>query len=63
MTFCSCKDRAKSDDRIESWYSNLKNEIIENSKQKQDSILYEQKGEILFITYFLKCYLFFELQK
>lgn len=56
ITFCSCLNKAKSDDRIETWYSKLKNEIVENSKQKQDSILYEQKDETLFLTYFLKGY-------
>ena len=56
MPFCSCEDKAKSDDRIEAWYSKIKNEIVENSQQKQDSVLYEQKGGTLFITYFLKGY-------
>jgi len=56
MTFCCCKDKVKNGDRIEVWYSKIKNQIVENSKQKQDSILYEKKGETLFITYFLKGY-------
>ena len=56
MAFCSCRDKIKVDDRFEAWYFKIKDEIIEHSKQKEDSISYEQKGEILFKTYFLKGY-------
>jgi hypothetical protein len=56
IIICSCKDNIKKNDRLDLWYTKLKNEIIENSKQKEDSVSYKINDETLFITYFLKGY-------
>jgi antitoxin component YwqK of YwqJK toxin-antitoxin module len=50
----SCNDKKEKGETIESWYNKIKNEILENSKQKEDSVSFEKKDETLYITYFLK---------
>jgi uncharacterized lipoprotein YehR (DUF1307 family) len=50
----SCENKIKKDERMETWYNGIKNEINTHASQKEDSITYDLQHGMLYVTYFLK---------
>lgn len=49
---CNGNSPLELNEKIEDWYSKMKNEIIENSEKKSDSVSYSQEKNLLYITHY-----------